>query len=166
MAWLNDDTNNILALGTISTGLLTVLAVYREGRRLELTEKDKDNLQDAMTFFDYAINGCEGISDPKKLFQYNEDFPATPASALRLTFEILEGDKRATDIDAIQRYCTESKEVLEKIQKKQSLAKMKNKLEKTISFFDELGRRADMEMSQKIYSTPSSSRVSNFWTPV
>jgi hypothetical protein len=166
MAWLNDDTNNILALGTMSTGLLTVLEVYHDGKRLDLTEKDRDNLEDAITFFDYAIDGCDGISDPKKLFQYDENFPATPASALKLTFEILEGDKKNSDINTIQEFCKEFKEVLEKIQKKQSLAKMKNKLEKTRSFFYELGRRADMEMSQKIYSVPSSSRVSNFWTPV
>lgn len=166
MAWINDDTNNILALGTMSTGLLTVLEVYQQGRRLNLTEKDRDNLQEAITFFDYAIDGCEGITNPKKLFRYDENFPATPASALRLTFEILEGDKKASNIKTIQQYCTESKEVLEKIQKKQSLVKMRNKLENTMSFFGELGRRADREMSQKIYSTPSSSRVPNFWTPI
>jgi hypothetical protein len=168
MSWLNDDSNNILALGKMSSGLLGVLDAYREGKRIKLTEKDQDNLDYAITFFTYAIEGCESLSDPKKLFNYDENFPATPASALRLTFEIVEGAQKDSNITDIQKFCNEYKEVLIKIQKNESFVgkNIKRNLDKTISFFDGLEKKADIEISQKVYSATSASSVSNFWTPI
>lgn len=148
-------TNKILSLGRISSDLLAILEPYVENKRLSLEKRDYNTINDAKTFLDYVIKGCESIDTPSNLLSYDESFPASPISALELAIEIMisKATKITYDFEDVKRNSIGYKGILEKLSKMEKLDKEGIRVAKeTISFFDGIDGKSDNIMHEQVFS--------------
>jgi len=150
-----DYTNKILSLGRMASDLLAILEPYVENKSLSLEKRDYNTINDAKTFLDYVIKGCESIDTPSNLFSYDESFPANPVSALELAIEIMIGKttKITHDFEDVKRSSIGYKRILEKLSKMEKLDKEDiGTAKETILFFDGIDKKSDSIMYEQVFS--------------
>ena len=147
----SDTSLKILHLSYVASAVHAVLEPFKEGKLVELSERDRKLIEKARAFINSVLKGCELVNSPEHLFSGEEEVFSAPSSLdIALDVFLTAFPSFPETPDQIVLEFTSYKDILNMLLRAEApREEEKQRVERMSCFFAKLAEKGDSESFQR-----------------